>query len=101
MKRQPFEELIAKTAAARQADQAAAAAWQDRIVSQMIDAAHRETDRLEQHLLDTPLSRVIYQWVLLRLKRHPWKMLVPTALALSLLLQEILARFNLLQFLTH
>lgn len=101
MGKKNFEDLIQRTAESRRLDSTATHAMHNRIVSQMVATARRETDRLEHHLLELPLSVIIYQWVILRLKARPWQLLVPISFALSFLLQGILTRVNLWQFLSH
>lgn len=97
-----FDELLKKSKSLREEDQELARVLQNKTVSRMIDAAHRETDRLEHHLLEMPLSVIIYQWVIIRLKSRPWRLLVPASLALGLLLQSLLTRINpFLLFLSH
>lgn len=101
MKDKNIDELLKTTEQLNRADREAVNAWQNRIISGMVDAARQETNRLEHHLLEMPLSVILYQWIIIRLKSRPWRLLVPASLAMALLLQGILARFNLVQFLTH
>jgi hypothetical protein len=67
----------------------------------MVATSRKEEERLENHLLEMPLSVIVYKWIIVRLKSRPWRLLIPTAIALSLLLQGLLSRFNLVQFLGH
>ena len=99
MPEQDFQKLLEDSAERCNQDQRAAAAMENRIVSRMIAASHKEEERLENHLLEMPLSVIIYKWVIVRLKSRPWRLLVPTSIALSLILQGLLSRFNLAQFL--
>lgn len=101
MDEQSLQRLIEKTESLRSEDRATTARWQNRIVSRMIDTAHRETERLEYHLSELPLSVVIYQWVIVRLKSRPWRLLVPASLLLSILFHGVLVRVNLWQFLVR
>lgn len=101
MKEKSFKELLKKTEGSRRVSQEAVRSAQNRVISEMVNAAHREADRLEHHLLEMPLSVIIYQWIIVRLKSRPWRLLVPASLAMALLLQGFLARFNLLQILAH
>lgn len=98
---QSLQRLIKKTESLRSEDREATARWQNRIVSRMIDTAHCETERLEYHLSELPLSVVIYQWVIVRLKSRPWRLLVPVSLLLSILFHGVLVRVNLWQFLVR
>ena len=101
MKVKSFEELLKKTEGQRRVSQEVVRSAQNRVISEMVSATHRESDRLEHHLLEMPLSVIIYQWIIVRLKSRPWRLLVPASLAMALLLQGFLARFNLLQILAH
>lgn len=97
MNERELEMLLKQT----QKDRQLTRAYQNRIISQMIITARRETDRLEHHLLEMPLSVIIYQWIIIRLKSRPWRLLFPASIALSILLQSILGRFNIIQFLSR
>ena len=101
MDEKSLQELFERTKEIRREEQEAVNACRDRIVSQMITAAHHEADRLEHHLLEMPLSVIIYQWIIIRLKHRPWRLLIPVSMVLTLLLQGILFRFNLFQFFTR
>jgi hypothetical protein len=101
MDEKSLQELFGRTQKARREEQEAVNAWQDRIIAKMVATAHRETDRLEHHLLEMPLSVIVYQWVIIRLKHRPWRLLIPVSVVLTLLLQGILSRFNLFQLLTR
>lgn len=101
MKTDPIKKLINRTQDLRRQDQAAVQSAQNRIVAAMVTTTQRETERLEHHLLELPLTVIIYQWLIIRLKSRPWRLLLPASLALSLLLQGILVRFNLPQLLAH
>ena len=101
MNEQGLQRLIEKTELFRRKDREAAAQWHNRIVSRMIDTAHRETERLEYHLSELPLSVVIYQWVIVRLKSRPWRLLLPASLLLSAIFHGVLARVNLIQLLVR
>ena len=92
-----FTELNIRT----QKEREITAKLQNRIISQMVATARQEADRLEHHLLDMPLSVIIYQWIIIRLKNRPWRLLFPASIALSILLQGILGKFNLFQFLSR
>jgi uncharacterized membrane protein len=94
-----IRQLMERTKPVRQIEQEAVAAFQDRIISRMVETARRETDRLEHHLLELPLSVIIYQWLIIRLKYRPWRLLVPASVALTLLLQGVLSRINIIQIL--
>lgn len=99
MKEQDFERLLTETEGLCNEDRKAATAMENRIVSRMIATSRKEEERLENHLLEMPLSVIVYKWVIVRLKSRPWRLLIPTSIALSLLLQGFLSRFNLVQFL--
>ncbi len=101
MKEKQLAELLQTTASLRNSDREAAENYRNEIVSRMVQTAHQETDRIEHHLLEMPLSVIIYKWFILRLKSRPWGLLVPASLAIGILLQGLLSRFNLLQFLGH
>jgi hypothetical protein len=96
-----IRQLMERTKPVHQAHQEAVNALQDRIISRMVETAHQETDRLEHHLLEMPLPVIIYQWVIIRLKCRPWRLLIPASVALTLLLQGVLSRLNILQMLTR
>lgn len=91
-----FTELNIRT----QKDREITAKFQDKVISRMITAARQEADRLEHHLLEMPLSVILYQWIIIRLKNRPWRLLFPVSIALSILLQGILRNFNVIQFLS-
>lgn len=95
MNEQELEMLLKRT----QKDRQLTTVRQNMIISQMVIAARRETDRIEHHLLEMPLSVIIYQWIIIRLKSRPWRLLFPASIALSILLQGILGRLNIIQFL--
>lgn len=99
MDEKQIRQLMERTKPVRQIEQEAVAAFQDRIISRMVETARRETDRLEHHLLELPLSVIIYQWLIIRLKYRPWRLLVPASVALTLLLQGVLSRINIIQIL--
>lgn len=101
MDEQQIRQLMERTQPVRQAEREAVAALQNRIIPRMVETAHRETDRLEHHLLEMPLAVIIYQWVIIRLKYRPWRLLIPASVALTLLLQGVLSRLNILQILTR
>lgn len=82
-----------------QKDRQLTTVYQNKIITQMITTARQEADRLEHHLLEMPLSVIIYQWIIIRLKSRPWRLLFPASIALSILFQGILVRFNIIQFL--
>jgi hypothetical protein len=95
------DEILKNTEPLRKQEQQAVINAGNRIITKMIDTANRESDRIEHHLLEMPLPVITYQWVILRLKSRPWRLLIPASVALTLLLQSLLSRFNLLQFLAH
>lgn len=101
MDEKQIRQLMERTKTVREAHQEAVDAFRDRIISRMVETAHQETDRLEHHLLEMPLSVIIYQWVIIRLKYRPWRLLLPASVALTLLLQGVLSRLNILQILTR
>ncbi len=101
MEEQDFEKLLMKSKDLWIEDRKAAVAYENRIVSRMVATVHQEEERLENHLLEMPLSVIIYQWIIVRLKSRPWRLLIPASVALSLILQGFLSRFNLMQFLGH
>lgn len=101
MAQQDLEKLLMESKGQWQEDRKAAEAYENRIISRMVATIHQEEERLDNHLLEMPLSVIIYQWVIARLKSRPWRLLIPVSVALSLLLQGILSRFNLVQFLGH
>lgn len=84
-----------------QKDRQQSTIYQNRIISQMIATARQEADRLEHNLLEMPLSVILYQWIIIRLKNRPWRLLFPASIALSILLQGILRNFNVIQFLSR
>lgn len=101
MKNEQFTQIFHKTNKLRQEDLSATSALQSKVVAKMIATANKETERIEHHLLEMPLSVIIYRWFIVRLKSQPWRLLIPMSMALSLLLQGILSRFNLYQLLFH
>ncbi len=58
-----------------------------RAMSQEIERYH---ETLAHHLLDLPLTHVLYYWLILRLKFRPWRVLVPASL-LAVLLYRLVA----------
>jgi len=96
-----FIELIDKTKKIREKGIEVTTLWQDKLVSQMVRVADLETERIEHHLLEMPLSVIIYQWIIIRLKTRPWRLLIPASVALTLILQGFLSKFNLLQIMVH
>ncbi len=101
MEEKKFLQLLEETKQIRKEADEITDLWQDRLVSQMVKVAAQETDRLEHHLMEMPLSVIIYQWIIVRLKTRPWRILVPTSIALTLLLQSIFSKVNLLQIMVH
>lgn len=101
MEEQDFEKFLAQTKDLGKEDRKDTAAWENRVVSRMVATVHREEERLENHLLEMPLSVIVYQWVIVRLKSRPWRLLIPVSVALSLILQGLLSRVNMVQFLGH
>lgn len=99
MNENEFQKLLNKTQNIRQEDMEQTELWRSRIVSEMIKTARKESDRIEHHLLEMPLSVIIYQWIVIRLKCRPWRLLIPASLLLSILLQGLLSRINILQLL--
>lgn len=96
-----FIELIDKTKKIREEGIEVTTLWQDKLVSQMVRVADLETERIEHHLLEMPLSVITYQWIIIRLKIRPWRLLIPASVALTLILQGLLSKFNLLQIMVH
>jgi hypothetical protein len=101
MDEKQIRRLIENTQPQYQAGQQAIKAMENRVISRMVETAHQEKDRLEHHLLDMPLPVIIYQWVIIRLKYRPWRLLLPASVTLAVLLQGLLARLNILQVLTR
>jgi hypothetical protein len=99
MTKKDFESLWKEAEGVQKEDEEAARAMQNRIVSRMVETARRESDRLEHHLLELPLPVILYQWFIIRLKRRPWRILVPASMIVTLLLQGLLGRVNFLQLL--
>ena len=97
MNEQKFEEIMKHTTSLRKEDQKATEIIHNRVVSRMIETGRKESERIEHHLLEMPLSVITYQWVVIRLKCRPWRLLIPVSLFLSFLFQGLLSRINILQ----
>jgi hypothetical protein len=56
-------------------------------------AMRREVEKrhesLAHHLLELPLLKVLYFWLILRLKLKPWRVLVPASIMIALLFRLI------------
>lgn len=92
-----FEELMKKTASSRKENQEATEIIRNKVVSKMIATGRKELERIDHHLLEMPLSVITYQWIVIRLKCRPWRLLIPASFILSFLFQGLLSRINILQ----
>ena len=101
MEEKEFLKLLKETEEIRTEADEATNLWQNRLVSRMIKVAVQETDRLDHHLMEMPLSVIVYQWIIVRLKTRPWRLLIPASVALTFLLQSLLSKVNLLQIMVH
>ena len=84
------EEILARGAPAIGRQREASCQATQRTIRAMSQEVERCQETLAHHLLDLPLTHVVYFWVILRLKYRPWRVLIPASL-LAVLIYRLAA----------
>lgn len=84
------EEILARGAPEIRRQRTATQQAMQRTIRAMSQEVERCQETLAHHLLDLPLTHVVYFWVILRLKYRPWRVLIPASL-LAVLIYRLAA----------
>ena len=88
--RPEVEEILARGAPEIRRQREASRQATQRTIRAMSQEVERCQETLAHHLLDLPLTHVVYFWVILRLKYRPWRVLIPVSL-LAVLIYRLAA----------
>lgn len=74
------EEILAGASAALIESEGHAAGRRGELLGLMRSEMNRERDFMENQLLNVSLGLLIYQWIIVRMKVKPWRVLVPASI---------------------